>query len=64
VPAAALTALAGDQDRKRALRSGFQIHEAKPIDAARLAAIVSKLVDWDVAEKPPEKAPQEREISP
>ncbi len=46
VPAAAITALASDEDRQRALRAGFQMHVAKPIDAARLAAVVSLLADW------------------
>jgi CheY-like chemotaxis protein len=46
VPAAALTALASDEDRERALQCGFQLHVAKPVDAARLAAVVSMLVEW------------------
>ncbi len=46
VPAAALTALAGDEDRRRALASGFQIHVPKPVDAARLASVVGALLDW------------------
>ena len=33
-PAAALTAQAGGEDRKRALGAGFQMHLAKPIDSA------------------------------
>ncbi len=44
IPAAALTALAGEEDRKRALESGFQMHLAKPIDADRLATAVATLV--------------------
>jgi CheY-like chemotaxis protein len=46
VPAAALTALASDEDRQRAMHSGFQLHVAKPVDAARLAAVVSTLAEW------------------
>jgi signal transduction histidine kinase/ActR/RegA family two-component response regulator len=46
VPAAALTALASDEDRQRAMQSGFQLHVAKPIDPARLAAVVRVLADW------------------
>ena len=42
-PAAALTALAGEEDRKRALAAGFQMHIAKPLDAMRLASAVSLL---------------------
>src|SRR5690606_14790654 len=32
VPAAALTAYAGAEDRRRALEAGFQLHLAKPVD--------------------------------
>lgn len=45
-PAAALTALASEEDRKRALEAGFQMHLAKPIDAGRLAAAVGMLARW------------------
>ena len=37
-PAAALTALAGDADRKRPLASGFQLHLTKPVDLDLLSA--------------------------
>jgi len=43
VPAAALTALAGDDDRRRAKEAGFQMHVAKPVDAVRLAGAVRTL---------------------
>jgi signal transduction histidine kinase/ActR/RegA family two-component response regulator len=43
IPAAALTALARDDDRRRALQAGFQLHMPKPIDAASLVAAVSRL---------------------
>jgi two-component system CheB/CheR fusion protein len=43
IPAAALTALAGEEDRRRVLESGFQMHLAKPIDADRLATAVATL---------------------
>ena len=43
VPAAALTALARLEDRKRALLSGFQTHLAKPVDPAELVATVASL---------------------
>jgi CheY-like chemotaxis protein len=36
VPAAALTAYARSEDRVKALRAGFQIHLAKPIDPTEL----------------------------
>jgi PAS domain S-box-containing protein len=44
VPAAALTAYARSEDRARALRSGFQIHLAKPIDPEELTATIAALV--------------------
>jgi len=43
IPVAALTAYARSEDRARALRSGFQIHLAKPIDPAELMAAVAAL---------------------
>jgi two-component system CheB/CheR fusion protein len=45
-PVAALTALAGEEDRRRALEAGFQLHVAKPIDADRLATAVATLAAW------------------
>jgi CheY-like chemotaxis protein len=44
VPAAALTAFARSEDRTRVLRSGFEMHLAKPIDPGELVASVSTLV--------------------
>lgn len=46
IPAAALTALAGEEDRRHALAAGFQMHLSKPIDAAQLAAAVASLHEW------------------
>jgi PAS domain S-box-containing protein len=43
VPAAALTAYAQPEDRTRALRSGFQVHLAKPIDPGELITAVESL---------------------
>lgn len=45
-PAAALTALASELDRTRALEAGFQMHIAKPADASQLAAAVGRLAAW------------------
>jgi PAS domain S-box-containing protein len=45
VPAVALTALARTEDRTRALRAGFQMHVAKPVDAAELIAVVRNLAN-------------------
>jgi len=44
LPAAALTAYARSEDRAKALRSGFGLHLAKPIDPAELVAAVSALM--------------------
>ena len=43
VPAAAVTAYAGAEDRRRALESGFQTHLAKPVDPSELVATVARL---------------------
>jgi PAS domain S-box-containing protein len=43
IPAAALTAYARSEDRTKTLRSGFQIHLAKPIDPAELMAATAAL---------------------
>jgi CheY-like chemotaxis protein len=43
VPAAALTALARVEDRRRALLAGYQTHLAKPVDPAELVATVASL---------------------
>jgi signal transduction histidine kinase/CheY-like chemotaxis protein len=43
VPAAALTAFARSEDRTKALRCGFEMHLAKPVDPAELVASVETL---------------------
>jgi PAS domain S-box-containing protein len=43
VPAIALTAYARAEDRVRAIRSGFQMHIAKPVEPAELIAVVANL---------------------
>ena len=43
IPALALTALAHDVDRDQALKAGFQIHLAKPVDIDRLTDAVLEL---------------------
>ena len=43
LPAAALTAYARSEDRARALRLGFEMHLAKPIDPSELIAAVDSL---------------------
>jgi hypothetical protein len=42
-PAIALTAYARAEDRVRALRSGFQLHIAKPVESPELIAAVANL---------------------
>ena len=44
IPAAALTAFARSEDRTKALRSGFEMHLAKPVDPGELVASVAMLV--------------------
>jgi CheY-like chemotaxis protein len=43
IPAAALTAYARSEDRTKALRSGFQLHLAKPVDPGELMAAMAAL---------------------
>jgi CheY-like chemotaxis protein/two-component sensor histidine kinase len=43
IPAAALTAYARSEDRTKALRSGFQLHLAKPVDPGELMAAMASL---------------------
>jgi signal transduction histidine kinase/ActR/RegA family two-component response regulator len=45
IPAAAITALARADDRRRALQAGFQLHMSKPIEATSLIEAVSELYD-------------------
>ncbi len=49
VPAAALTAYAGAEDRIRALEAGFQMHVPKPVQPAELAVVVASLARRSVA---------------
>ena len=43
LPAAALTAFARSEDRRRALNAGFQMHLAKPVEPGELTAAVADL---------------------
>ena len=43
IPAAALTAYAREEDSQRARSAGYQVHISKPVDPARLAAVVAGL---------------------
>jgi PAS domain S-box-containing protein len=44
IPAVALTAYGRVEDRMRALKAGFQMHIAKPVDPDELAIVVTSLV--------------------
>jgi CheY-like chemotaxis protein/anti-sigma regulatory factor (Ser/Thr protein kinase) len=47
LPAAAVTAFTGDEDRARALEAGFQVHLGKPMQPERLLATVLRLANRD-----------------
>ena len=44
LPAVALSAYSGSEDRRRSLASGFQAHLSKPIDPRRLLEVLGELV--------------------
>lgn len=45
IPAAALTAYAGLEDRRRMLSAGYQMHIPKPVEPAELAKVVADLAE-------------------
>ena len=45
IPAAALTAYAGGEDRRRALLAGYQAHVPKPVAPADLATVIAHLAE-------------------
>jgi CheY-like chemotaxis protein len=45
IPAAALTAYAGNQDRAQSLAAGFRLHLCKPIEPTELVAALLSLVE-------------------
>jgi CheY-like chemotaxis protein len=45
LPAIALTAFAGDEERRRALRAGFQVHMSKPVIANKLWRAIMELLN-------------------
>ncbi|HET7221016.1 MAG TPA: ATP-binding protein, partial [Vicinamibacterales bacterium] len=51
VPAAALTAFGRSEDRTRALRAGFEMHLAKPVDPGELVASIATLVRRSIRNK-------------
>jgi CheY-like chemotaxis protein len=53
-PAMALTALAGDEERSRALAEGFQLYLVKPVDIEHLTEAVATVLDGGRAIRAPE----------
>ncbi|HSI03772.1 MAG: response regulator [Myxococcota bacterium] len=45
VPAAAISAFARSEDRRRALMAGYQMHLSKPVEPAELRAVCASLAD-------------------
>ena len=45
IPAVALTAYAGIEDRRRVLAAGYQMHIPKPVEPAELRSLVASLAD-------------------
>lgn len=43
VPAVALTAFAGSEDRRQSMMAGFDIHVAKPVEPGELVAVIVRL---------------------
>jgi PAS domain S-box-containing protein len=59
LPAAALTAYARSEDRMKALRAGFHIHLAKPIDPAELVTTIAALAKRFVVKTPDSANPSD-----
>jgi CheY-like chemotaxis protein len=47
IPAVAITAYAKEEDRQRALASGFQIYLAKPVELSELISVVARAARRD-----------------
>ena len=45
IPAIALTAMARNEDRVHAIRAGFQMYIAKPVEPAELVLVIAKLAE-------------------
>jgi len=43
IPAIALTSYGRSEDRLRALKAGFQMHVAKPVEPTELAIVIASL---------------------
>jgi CheY-like chemotaxis protein len=64
VPAAALTAYARAEDRRRLLDAGFSMHVAKPLEASELVAVLTNLMRFRAGRAgstPPPPGPVENE---
>jgi CheY-like chemotaxis protein len=48
VPAAALTAYARAEDRRKALDAGYMMHIPKPVEPAELVAVIANLTRFAV----------------
>ena len=46
IPAIALTAFAGPEDRMKAMLAGYQTHLPKPVEAHELIATIRTLTRW------------------
>ena len=46
LPAIALTAYARSEDRQRALREGYQVHQPKPVEPDELLTVIGSLVKF------------------
>jgi PAS domain S-box-containing protein len=53
LPAVALTAYAGSEDRVRALHEGYDVHVAKPVEPSALVALVAQLAHRPSPESEP-----------
>lgn len=56
IPAIAVTAYAGAEDARRALRAGYQAHLSKPIQLRELVRVVTQLIDGLEASTPADGA--------
>ena len=52
VPALALTAFAGDEDKQRTREAGFETHLVKPVDIDQLITAVTNLLPSEAADAP------------
>ncbi|MFS4460043.1 ATP-binding protein [Bdellovibrio sp. HCB2-146] len=57
IPAIALTAYAAPEDLEKALRSGFQVHVAKPVEGSELINIIRQWAKKPLPPEPPLSAP-------